>query len=87
MGRGRAKGGVTVANVPLRSGNPVLSRNAHTAPVLLVMPVSLGSMGCGSGSSSSSSEANKGTYTLTIVGMDTTTSFIAASTTVTLTID
>ncbi len=39
------------------------------------------------GSSSSSSDATKGTYTLTIVGVDTSSSSITASTTMTLTID
>ena len=53
---------------------------------ILVMVLSLGSIGCGSGSSSSSSDATKGTYTVTIVGTDTTSS-ITASTTMTLTID
>ncbi len=62
-------------------------RGLSTYAGILVMVLSLGSMGCGSGSSSSSSDATKGTYTLTIVGTDTTSSSITASTTMTLKID
>src|ERR1019366_4392932 len=62
-------------------------RRLCTYAGILVMVLSLGSMGCGSGSSSSSSDATKGTYTLTVVGTDTSSSSITASTTMTLTID
>jgi subtilase family serine protease len=60
--------------------------------VFLLMVVGLAMWGCGSGGSSSSPSASTpnaatGTYALTIVGTDTSTSSITASTTMTLTID
>jgi subtilase family serine protease len=56
--------------------------------VVVLAAIGLGSIGCGSGSSSSSStDASKGTYALTIVGADTSSSSITASTTMTLTVE
>jgi subtilase family serine protease len=57
------------------------------AGLFLIAALSFGISSCGSGSSSGSTNAAKGTYTLTIVGADTSSSSITASTTMTLTID
>jgi len=60
--------------------------------VFILMVVGLAMWGCGSGGSSSSPSASTpnaatGIYTLTIVGTDTSSSSITASTTMTLAID
>ena len=58
------------------------------AGFFLIAASGFGLLGCGSSSSSSSSSiATKGTYTLTIVGADTSSSSITASTSMTLAID
>jgi hypothetical protein len=62
---------------------------AAFAGVLLLAVVGFAASGCSGASSSSSTSTNaaKGTYTLTIVGTDTSSSSITASTKMTLTID
>jgi subtilase family serine protease len=63
------------------------------AAVCILVAIGLGASGCSSGGGSSSSpppvtpSAAKGTYTVTIVGADTVSSSITATTTMTLTID
>jgi Pro-kumamolisin, activation domain/Bacterial Ig-like domain (group 3) len=63
-------------------------KRCRLAGVCFVFALGLGLAGCGSSSSlTSTSNATKGTYSLTIIGTDTSSSSIAASTAITLTID
>ncbi len=64
-----------------------LSRSwASLAFLILLASVGLVAIGCGGGSGGNSNDVPKGTYTLTLDGTDTSNSSLAASTTLTLTV-